>query len=81
MASPIFKLSLERFTQIKNSSSDLELFDFEDKICTLSTQTLFKLFGPSLPFQQVAGNAILFNAEMKFPIKANKKVGQNGQNN
>ena len=49
------------------------------KICRLSTQTLFKLFGPSLPFQQVAGNAILFNAEMKFAISANKKVGQNGQ--
>ena len=43
------------------------------------TQTLFKLFGPSLPFQQVAGNAILFNAEIKFPIRTNRKVGQSNK--
>ena len=55
--------------------ADFELFDVQDKICAL-TQTLFKLFGPSLPFQQVAGNAILFNAEIKFPIRTNRKVGQ-----
>ena len=58
--------------------ADFELFDVQDKICAL-TQTLFKLFGPSLPFQQVAGTAILFNAEIKFPIRTNRKVGQSNK--
>ena len=38
-------------------------------MCTLSTQTLFKLFGPSLPSQQFVGNAILFNAVFVFVFK------------
>ena len=52
-----------------------ELFDFEDlhivdtNICSNSLDQVYL-------FQQVSGNAILFNAEMKFPIRANMKVGQ-----